>query len=239
MTAQGSAGRRSQFSSAGDEHTQDMLARVAHELRSPLTVLRGLAETMKNHGPRLGEDRTRDVIDALVRQSIYAEAILGSLEEFAAIEEGDITAPVAPFSLSALASHVLRAQEPPSGTNVTVSIPEDLMISADGLRMEQVLRNLLRNAYLHGGPRVRVTAYGINRHVTLAVEDDGGGVPSYLVSALFDPFTRGAVEDGRVQGTGLGLSISQRIVESCGGSLTYEPAIPHGSRFVVRLPRAA
>jgi signal transduction histidine kinase len=108
------------------------------------------------------------------------------------------------------------------------------MANAD--RLEQIIVNLLTNAYRYGGETVVMEAAQGDSDVQIAVSDNGDGVDAELVPHLFEPFTRGA-KSSDVGGSGLGLTIAQRLARAGGGDLCYEPA-GGGARFVVHLPRA-
>jgi signal transduction histidine kinase len=81
-----------------------------------------------------------------------------------------------------------------------------------------------------------VTAQGQDRHLRLAVEDRGQGVPPEFVPRLFDRFARSADSRGRDDGSGLGLAIAQAYARAHGGEIVYEPVVPHGARFEVVIP---
>ncbi|MEK6328745.1 MAG: sensor histidine kinase [Actinomycetota bacterium] len=96
--------------------------------------------------------------------------------------------------------------------------------------MEQVLVNLLTNAYRYGGSTIRLEARGTSDGVLVTVADDGDGVPDELVPKPFKRFARGSSADG-VEGSGLGLAIARALVEGFGGRIWYEPGQPAGARF--------
>ena len=114
-------------------------------------------------------------------------------------------------------------------------MPEDVSVVADPARLDQVLVNLLTNAYRYGGRHVRVEASRKPEGVLATVSDDGAGVPDELVGSLFEKFSRGA--DG-AHGAGLGLAIVRGLVEAFGGRVWYEPGQPTGARFGVLLDEA-
>ena len=96
--------------------------------------------------------------------------------------------------------------------------------------MEQILVNLLTNAYRYGGSTISLEARATPDGVVVTVADDGDGVPDELVPALFEGFARGPSTDG-VQGSGLGLAIAQALLEGFGGRIWYEAGQPDGARF--------
>jgi two-component system, OmpR family, sensor histidine kinase KdpD len=91
---------------------------------------------------------------------------------------------------------------------------------ADGLRLRQVLRNLLSNAARHGGPSIQVSHRREGDHVFIEVSDDGAGIPADRVEKMFDAFA--LTDRGHGESVGLGLSVSRTLAEAMGGSLTYE-----------------
>ncbi|MGH3026858.1 MAG: ATP-binding response regulator, partial [Gaiellaceae bacterium] len=121
----------------------------------------------------------------------------------------------------------------PPGRSVELALPDDLLVVADGKRLDQVLVNLLTNAYRHGGPKVRLEARPTPEGMLVVVSDNGAGVSAELVPNLFEAFTRGpAGADG---GTGLGLAIVRALVEAFGGRVWYEPGETQGARFAMLL----
>jgi signal transduction histidine kinase len=123
---------------------------------------------------------------------------------------------------------------PPEGHTVRVAVGQDISVLADSNRLDQVLTNLLSNAFRHGGPNVAIEAQHVNGVVQLVVADDGPGIPDDLRPHLFEPFARALDAQAR-QGSGLGLAIARTLVEAFGGSLSYEQADGSGARFVVQL----
>jgi signal transduction histidine kinase len=107
---------------------------------------------------------------------------------------------------------------------------------ADELSVEQILTNLVANAHRYGGDRIVVEAEPEDGLVRLCVSDNGPGVDADIEESLFEPFVRGASDQG--QGAGLGLAISRRLADAMHGTLTYERD-DGVSRFVVELPAAA
>jgi signal transduction histidine kinase len=117
---------------------------------------------------------------------------------------------------------------------VTCDVPAGLSALADELAVEQILTNLLRNAYRYGGSRVEIGVRRQGDRVLLVVIDDGAGVDPTIEERLFEPFVRGP--GTRSDGAGLGLAVSYRLANAMDGTLSYERAESGGSRFIVDLP---
>ena len=114
---------------------------------------------------------------------------------------------------------------------VTVDVGRDLQAFADPLVVERVLTNLVANALSYGAPPVVVRAEQRDRHLRIAVEDSGPGIPDELVPRVFESFERG----GTGQGSGLGLAIARAYARAHGGDLVYDP-VGRGARFELFVP---
>src|SRR5205807_7228212 len=125
----------------------------------------------------------------------------------------------------------------PGGPSVRVAVGSELQVLADSVRLDQVLTNLLANAFRHGGPNVAIEASRADGVVRLVVADDGPGIPEDLQPHLFEPFSR-AIDAQAKEGSGLGLAIVRSLVEAFGGRITYERGKNGGSRFIVELQAA-
>jgi two-component system sensor histidine kinase MtrB len=119
---------------------------------------------------------------------------------------------------------------------VRIEVPGDLRAVVDVQAFDRILSNLLANAVRHGAPPFSVSAARTNDELSVTIEDRGNGVAEEFVGSLFERFTRGVTPSN--EGAGLGLSIAQSYARAHGGTLTYEPAKPHGARFRLILPVA-
>jgi signal transduction histidine kinase len=117
--------------------------------------------------------------------------------------------------------------------DVELDIPEDLAAVVDPLVLERVVSNLVANAVRYGAPPIRIVAYQRDRHLRVAVEDSGPGVPKELEGRIFDRFARGAAGES---GHGLGLAIARAYAQAHGGDLFYDPR-PSGARFELLIPQ--
>ena len=123
------------------------------------------------------------------------------------------------------------------GSEIRIDVAEGLRAVVDAQAFDRILSNLLANAVRHGAPPFFVSAASSSGELSVTIEDRGSGVAEEFVGSLFERFTRGATPSG--EGAGLGLSIAQSYARAHGGTLTYEPAKPHGARFRLILPVAA
>lgn len=213
---------------------EDFLAVAAHELRTPLTTLSGAAAFLSIHGTDSAE--AQDALDLICRQGKRIEELLEKLLDLSALEAGGTSMRIASFDLSSVVDDISRSVHSPDGTSLDIELPPGLPVLADRLRVGQILTNLLTNAYVHGGPNVRIEAEACDEEIVIRVMDDGAGVLPHIVPRLFEPFTRGSTHDA--PGAGLGLAICARLVEAQHGEISYAAA-PTGACFTVRLPAAS
>lgn len=121
----------------------------------------------------------------------------------------------------------------PDQKKVSLDVPPDLAAVVDPLVLDRVVSNLLINAVRYGGPPIVVSAAQRDRHVRIAVQDSGAGVPEHLQPHLFERFVR---SDG-AQGSGLGLTIARAYARAHGGDLVFEPG-ERGARFELIVPQS-
>jgi signal transduction histidine kinase len=221
---------------------REFLANVSHELKTPLTSIRGFSQAMLDGTLETPEERTRAarVIDTESRRLLH---LVGELLDLSRIESGQQQMALEPVRLGELLAHIgdvfgLRAEE--AGVALVIAAAEDVMVNADFDRIEQVLGNLVDNAMRHSsrGGRIEIgTRPGGRRFVELYVRDGGPGIRSEELPHVFDRFYRSA-EETAGSGAGLGLAISKEIVRAHGGEIRAEAPAGGGSVFAFSLPLA-
>ncbi len=216
---------------------REFISNAAHELRTPLTTMTGLASMIAADRVAMDEAQLQQCVEGLVRQGNRARELVNTMLDMAQIERGTVSFADDVIELSDVVDDSLDFTPAPSDRQIVVKIPDDARVRGDAERLEQVLVNLLTNAYRHGGKTITIEAHHEQDGIVLSVSDSGDGVPSDLIPRLFDPFTRGASANGT--GSGLGLAICRRIVEALGGAITYDPTPEWRSRFKVELRKAA
>ena len=212
---------------------QDFVAMVGHDLRSPLTSLRGNAQLLKRR--RAYDERA---VDAILAQADWINRLVGDLADVVRLEAGGLELRLEAVDLAALAGEfVARARAEAPGRAVRLEAPADPIVGRfDRDRLGQVLQNLLGNAlkYSPDGGEVVVRAEIVGDEARLSVADQGVGVPPEEVPRLFDRFYRAATA-GSAPGLGLGLYIARMLVEAHGGRIWAESAPGRGSVFSVAL----
>lgn len=221
----------------------EVLGIVAHDLRSPLNVVRLAAETLAltERGPD-GETVRRKATTMIERSITRAGRLIEDLLEITRIEGGVIALarePLAPERVLREAVDAQRLGADEASIAITLDLPSSLpSVWADEARVLQVLSNLLANAvkFTPGGGRVRVAAERCGDEVRFSVSDSGPGIGADDLTHLFDRFWQASRRDRR--GAGLGLSIAKGIVEAHGGRIWAESALGEGSTFSFTLPVA-
>jgi two-component system phosphate regulon sensor histidine kinase PhoR len=177
------------------------------------------------------------LVDTLDRQVKRLKSLVNNLLDLADLQQGRLKAHPEVINLSSATKRVLENSPPPEDKSVEIQFDGDLQVLTDNLCLEQMLTNLIVNAYRYGGSRVTVEANRGTKRIVVTVADDGPGVPADLVPRLFEPFTRGE-NAATIGGSGLGLSIVKNLAETCGGEILYEPGDDGGARFSLSLPEA-
>ncbi len=213
------------------------IAQAAHELRTPLASIMGASLLLGERREKIKDPTLLLLIDTLDRQVKRLRSLVNNLLDLADLQQGRLKAHPEVISLSSATKRVLENTPPPEDKSVEMQFDGDLSVLTDSLCLEQMLTNLIINAYRYGGPRVTVEANRAQKRIVVTVADDGPGVPPDLVPRLFEPFTRGE-NAATIGGSGLGLSIVRNLAETCGGEILYEPGKDGGARFSLGLPEA-
>jgi two-component system, OmpR family, sensor histidine kinase BaeS len=220
---------------------RQMTADIAHDLRTPLTVLMGYTEALSD-GKLRGGAETYAVMH---REAQHLDRLISDLRLLSLADAGDLPLNrvlVAPGTLleRAAAAHVVHAEQ--RSIRLTVEAPAGLPpISVDPERMARVLDNLVTNAlrYTPEGGTITLRAETQAPHrVALMVEDTGTGIAPEELPKVFDRFYRGDAARQATGESGLGLAIVKSLVEAHGGTVTVESAPEQGARFTVTLPAA-
>lgn len=222
---------------AQEELRDRFIANAAHELRTPMTTLVGFVEVLSGRREKLSEEQVTSSLAVMSRSASRLTSLVNNLLDISKLQAGALRIRTEDVDVAGVSERVVESNPPPDGRSVTLNVEDHPVVTTDPLRLEQVLENLVTNAYRYGGPNIVVEATNSGEEATIAVCDDGPGVEGELVPTLFEPFASGATS-AEVGGSGLGLAIARMLTEALGGRIHYEPNEPTGARFVLRLRRA-
>lgn len=224
---------------AADWPDTDLIGMVVHELRAPLTVIRGQAQLARRH---IGRDPAKErlAIDTAIEQTDRMAAMITELLDHARLASNGLSLRVIAFDLvSAVVEAIARYDYEATPRISLKRAPGNVRVRGDAGRVAQILDNLLSNAVKYSAPGdpIEVSLTVEADQARVRISDHGVGVPDGERDMLFTPFYRTS-RTRHVPGTGLGLHISKRLAERHGGGLWLEDSSSAGSVFALTLPVA-
>ncbi|HEV7663640.1 MAG TPA: GAF domain-containing sensor histidine kinase, partial [Chloroflexota bacterium] len=225
----------------------EFMSVAAHELKTPMTSLRGYAQLLGREFEKdevTNPDRVRRAANTIQVQADKLARLIAQLLDISRLQSGKLAIEPRRADLSALIRDVVESARNQLKQHTLIArLPHELPMSIDPLRMEQVLTNLIDNAikYSPEGGQIDVSATADERVMRLTVRDHGVGVPTEHRPFIFDRFYQAHAGGPltSMAGMGLGLYISRQIVELHGGQIEAEFPETGGTRFIVTLPLGA
>jgi len=220
-------------------HQSDLFAIVVHELRQPLTVIRGQLQLGQR---QIGRDQTREreAMAVAIAQVDRMDTLLTALLDAGTFVENGLDVRITTFDLLPVVTRAIARHEEGSARSINLRSPDAVQVGGDPERTAEILDNLLGNARKYSPANatidVSVTVSGVAAQV--CVVDRGVGVPVAEQSRLFTPFYRASTTRD-IPGTGLGLHLSKRFAERQGGRLWLSASSTAGSTFTLELPLAS
>ncbi len=220
---------------------RNMVADVAHELRTPLSNIRGYLEAVRDGVVKADADTIR----SLDEEASLLSRLVDDLQELSLAEAGELKLHYQGEDVPQLINQTVaavQAEATAKGLSLSVDLADKLpVVNVDSHRISQVLRNLLENAMAHTGKgdSIAVTATEQGNWVEVSVSDTGKGIPDEDLPNIFERFYR--VDKSRTRatgGSGLGLTIGKRLVEAHGGKIEVRSELGKGSRFSFTVPVA-
>jgi signal transduction histidine kinase len=226
-----------------DRRKDEFLAVLAHELRNPLAPIRNSLHILRVTSQH--DSAADHVSEMMERQVDHMVRLVEDLLEVSRVTRGKIELRMEPVEVAVIVRSAVETSRPlieAGGHRLTVSLPpETLTLTADPVRVTQVLTNLLNNAarYTDAGGQVWLTTWREAEGVAISVRDNGTGIPPEMLASVFELFTQ-VDRHASKGGLGIGLTLVKKLVEMHGGSVTaHSEGRGRGSEFVVRLPRVA
>jgi signal transduction histidine kinase len=227
---------------ASDALRREMVANIAHDLRTPLSSLRGYLETILIKERNLTEDEKRDYIMTAIKRSDQLGKLVSGLFEMAKLDSPEVQVRLEPFSLLELVQDILqkfRLAAEKNDIELRMNVAEDLPpVLADIGLSERVFENLIDNAirYTPRHGSISVSAQYENGRIKVMVSDTGSGIKAEDIPHLFDRLYYRERRGGEEGGSGLGLIIAKRILELHGSGIEVTSAVDAGTAFMFFLP---
>jgi signal transduction histidine kinase len=218
-----------------DSLKREFISVAAHEVRTPASVIYGVAKTLANRRTSLDPSEVDALVEAFYDASVRLARLTEELLDYSRVESRSRDLRLEPLNLRAVVSEAVRGLSAGGVGHIEIEIPDSLTVSSDREALERVLGNLVGNALVHGAPPIHIGASGANGNMRITVSDHGPGIHDAFVSRLFDPFSRAEEATGK-PGAGLGLAIALSYTRRLGGELEYAHGTPIGARFTLVLP---
>ncbi len=220
---------------------RNMIADIAHELRTPLSNIRGYLEAIRDGVVKPDEDNIR----SLDEEASLLSRLIDDLQELSLAEAGELRLNRQIQDITSVIKQTVATKQNQAVAKeirVSTELPDKLPpANIDSQRISQVLRNLLENAIAHteNGGSIMVAAEKQDNLINVSVTDTGEGIPAEDIPYLFERFYRVDKSRSRATGgTGLGLTIARRLVEAHGGTIEVQSELGKGSRFTFTIPVA-
>jgi signal transduction histidine kinase len=220
---------------------RNLIADVAHELRTPLSNIQGYLEAIRDRVMKPNAATIR----SLNEEAALLSRLVNELQELSLAEAGELKLVYQAEDITKLLKQAVTPWQPKVAAkeiSLSLDLPDNLpLVNIDWQRVNEVLHNLLENAvaYTHKGGTINVAAITQGDWVEVCVSDTGEGIPAEDLPHIFERFYR--VDKSRARatgGSGLGLTIAKRLVEAHGGKITVQSELGKGSRFSFTLPIA-
>ena len=220
---------------------QEFLSNISHELRTPLTSILAFVETLEDGGIE-DRDNNRRFLAVIRRNAERMKMLIDDISELSMIESGKVSVDIREMRLASAASEVMTALSAKAAEreiDLINKIGESVVVSADAIRLEQMLTNLIDNAikFNRSGGSVTVTHERRDVSDRIAVHDTGEGIMPEHVDRIFERFYRAdRARTREVGGTGLGLAIVKHLARLHGGEVSVSSELGQGTTFTIELP---
>jgi signal transduction histidine kinase len=230
--------RNARIRNQADRERSDLVATVAHELRSPLTGIKGFTSTLLTKWDKFSEEQRQFMLETVDADADRLSRLITELLDAARIDAGRLTLKRGPVRIPEVVRHVLTSVSAGAAEPFEVSITDDVdLIWGDSDRIHQVVTNLVENAMRHGFGLREVVVQNAKHEalgdgVAFQVHDNGPGIPLEMRQRVFSRFWR----SGPGAGSGLGMYIVRGIVEEHGGTIEIDDAVGGGAQIRVWFP---
>lgn len=220
-----------------DELRRELIANISHDLRTPMTMIRGYSEVMRD----IPGENTPENIQVIIDETNRLTNLVNDVLDISRLESGNASFEPAPFDLTRSTENILQRFAKlceKDGYSIDFFCERNVYVNADETRIGQVIYNLVGNAVTHTGDSKQVIVRQLTEHgkVRIEVEDFGMGIEADKLPDIWERYYKlDRVHKRAVIGTGLGLSIVRNIMERSGGSYGVSSAVGQGSVFWIEL----
>jgi len=217
----------------------EFIGLVSHELRTPLTVILGALSTIITEGDKLSPKDKKQLIGDAYSEAETLSDILTNLLELARAQAHRLQITEEPVDIRETIDMVIgKMKQQIQSRQIVIDCKESINVTADRVRVQRILHNLLDNAIKYSDPGTKIEIFARNdgNDVLIGVKDKGIGIPADKQGKLFEPFQRLEPQNIKATGTGLGLVVCRRLVEAHGGRMWVESQTGQGSTFQFTLP---
>jgi two-component system, OmpR family, sensor histidine kinase CreC len=234
----GRALKKMQDALEGKAYVERYVQQLTHEVKSPLSAIRGAAELLEENVP---PEKRKRFLTHIRTEANRIQRIVDRMLTLAALENRKQLTQNEPVDLNGLVNAVLESKQsvlPTKDIAVTVNIPDNIKVKGDPFWLHQALANLIQNAIDFSRPRgtITVTAGADAREAQLFIEDNGAAIPPYALDKIFEKFYSLKRPDSGRKSTGLGLNLVRQVALLHNGSIALENLEPRGVRAILTLP---
>ena len=219
-------------------HERAFLLSISHDLRTPLTSIKGYAEAMADGVIESPPDRAR-AAGVIVAEARRLERLVADLLDLARLDAHEFSLDVRPVDARVVVDAAVDGFAPAArewGVRLEHTSGDAIDVEADPERLAQIVANLVENALKYARSEVRVDLDRRNGQVELHVDDDGPGIPPDERERVFERLYTARGAPSRKVGTGIGLAVVHELAAAMGGAASCEPLASGGTRFIVRIP---
>lgn len=227
--------------SKADHLQKELLANISHDLRTPLTMITGYSEVMRD----IPGENTPENVQVIIDESVRLTELVNDMLDLSKIRAGTVNYEMSEFNLTETVRSTMnryRKLTEKDGYRIEYSSDSDVFVYGDRTRLLQVIYNLINNALNYAGDDklVKVEQTILDGRVRISVSDNGEGIPAEKLSSIWDRYYKvDRIHKRAIVGTGLGLSIVKEILEAHGATYGVESTAGDGSTFWFEMPLAA